>query len=71
LKYQENSQLRRFDMILHSRIHEDKPSSSCQHQDIINLECATCGMEFNEPALAEVLEMWIEMTPGRKSVVSS
>ena len=58
-------------MILHSRIHEDKPSNSCKHRDIIDLECATCGMEFNEPALAEVLEMWTEMTPGGKSVVSS
>jgi hypothetical protein len=47
-------------MVLQSRIREDKPSISCQHPDIVNLECAICGMEFNEPALAEVLERWTD-----------
>ena len=47
-----------FDMVLQPRIREDKTPFSCQHPDIIDLECTVCGTEFNEPALDEVLESW-------------
>jgi hypothetical protein len=33
-------------------------AKDCFHQTIVNLECASCGTEFNELALAEVLDGW-------------
>jgi hypothetical protein len=30
----------------------------CFHLDVVDLECSACGAEFNEPALAEVIDGW-------------
>lgn len=41
-----------------NRLGEAEVAKVCFHPAIVDLVCSTCGTEFNDVALAEVLEGW-------------
>jgi hypothetical protein len=41
-----------------NRLGKAEDAKVCFHSTIVDLECTSCGAEFNKQAFAEVLERW-------------